>query len=32
MDFKMQNLKPNICNWFYKAWLNVACQVDMVTK
>lgn len=32
MDFKIKTLKPNICDWLYKAWLNVVCQVDMVTK
>ena len=32
MDFKMSKLKPHLCHWLYKAWINVSSKTDMISK
>ena len=32
MNFKMSKLKPHLCHWLYKAWINVSSITDMISK
>ena len=32
MNFKMSKLKPHLCRWIYKAWINVSSKTNMINK
>jgi hypothetical protein len=32
MDFKMSKLKPHLCHWLYKVWINVSSKTDIISK
>ena len=31
-DFKMSKLKPHLCHWHHKTWINVSSMTDMINK
>jgi hypothetical protein len=32
VDFKMNNLKPKLCNWLHVAWMKVGEMQSMIVK
>ena len=32
IDFKMSKLKPHICHWLYKTWIQVSSKTNMISK
>lgn len=32
MDFKICKLKPHLCHWFYKTWINILSMIDIISK